>query len=780
MVARCGYMVNTWTVTAVAALALMAVVLATALPAWAQNGNGFERDYPENGAEPVATFTAVDPEGRTVYWDLLASDDTETIAGIAQAIDSADADDFSISMDGVLSFKSPPSFESPMGGTTTNTYKVVVVSSDDAPGAMTAGEAMSPKSAYHKVIVMVTDVDEDGSISLSAQQPQVGVALMATLTDQDSRRNADNSAIATNPIASASWKWEQSPAMDGPWTSDTRRRCHCRDRYRHHQRYQGESFPTLRLWKPLECTCGPWSPTPTSTVTTRPPWRSRPSRPGRKPVGGNSAPVFSAGTTDTRRVKENSPPGTAVGKPVKAGDAGDILTYTLGGTDMANYTINHATGQIMVGPRTDLDREDAGNTDFEHEVTVRATDPYGNPYGDAVESNSDSDGAEAAEIAITITIDNVNEPPKITTGPTRDRKAEDFDSDGDTANDTRELVVATYVATDVDVADTDTTVKWSLTGADAEDFEIDRNTVTEVIDAELSFKTAPNYEKPTDTDTDNMYMVTVVATDAKKLTATRDVVITVIDADEDGTITFSSVQPKVGIPFMATLTDPDGVVMESVKWQWYDGDPNVTAPDEGEIDDDATPIAKAKSDTYTPKPADADPNGDGEQTSDEGIMLHVWATYTDSTGSDKTATEAADYKVVVNRENRTPEFREGGDKPVMQATRSVAENTMAGSTDDDTAADGDTADNIGIPVNATDMSVPTDTLTYTLAGRDAAMFRVRQDNPTTENANEGGQIEVGAGTMLDHEKKKSYMVMVTATDPSLASATIGRDHQRHG
>ena len=108
---------------------------------------------------------------------------------------------------------------------------------------------------------------------------------------------------------------------------------------------------------------------------------------------------------------------------------------------------------------------------------------------------------------------------------------------------------------------------------------------------------------------------------------------------------------------------------------------------------------------------------------------------------------------------------------MMQTTRSIAENTMAVSTDDDTAAD-DTADNISMPVNATDMSVPTDTLTYTLAGRDAAMFRVRQDNPNTPDANEGGQIEVGAGTMLDYEKKNSYMVMVTATDPSLASATI--------
>ena len=68
------------------------------------------------------------------------------------------------------------------------------------------------------------------------------------------------------------------------------------------------------------------------------------------------------------------------------------------------------------------------------------------------------------------------------------------------------------------------------------------------------------------------------------------------------------------------------------------------------------------------------------------------------------------------------------------------------------------------PVMATDMSGTTDdTLTYTLGGRDEALFRVRSAT---------GHIEVGAGTKLDYERKKSYMVTVTATDPSLASATI--------
>ena len=129
----------------------------------------------------------------------------------------------------------------------------------------------------------------------------------------------------------------------------------------------------------------------------------------------------------------------------------------------------------------------------------------------------------------------------------------------------------------------------------------------------------------------------------------------------------------------------------------------------------------------------------------------------------------ADNAVVVNQENRAPEFKLN-DKVITATTRMVAENTDALSADDD-AAD-DAADNIKVPgddrtkdpVMATDMSGTTnDTLTYTLGGRTRLCSRVRSDT---------GHIEVGAGTKLDYERKKSYMVTVTATDPSLASATI--------
>ena len=95
-------------------------------------------------------------------------------------------------------------------------------------------------------------------------------------------------------------------------------------------------------------------------------------------------------------------------------------------------------------------------------------------------------------------------------------------------------------------------------------------------------------------------------------------VITVTNANEAGTITLSSVQPKVGIDFTATLSDPDGGVKD-VKWQWYDG-----AIDAGDFTLNA--IGKAKSATYTPVLSDVTEN-----------LLSVRATYTDSHGSGKSA-----------------------------------------------------------------------------------------------------------------------------------------------
>ena len=89
----------------------------------------------------------------------------------------------------------------------------------------------------------------------------------------------------------------------------------------------------------------------------------------------------------------------------------------------------------------------------------------------------------------------------------------------------------------------------------------------------LAFKERnPDYESPGDSGGNNMYEVTVVVTDTKGNTDEQAVMVKVTNIEEIGAITFSTLQPRVGFPVTATLTDPDNVNADSVEWQWYRGE----------------------------------------------------------------------------------------------------------------------------------------------------------------------------------------------------------------
>ena len=665
----------------IAALALALLFLMPGGPLHAQDDGTIP--YPENGMDAVATFTGTDPEERMVYWSLA---DEAVSAAEVTSDDVADQEHFMISADGVLSFKFSPDYEMPRGSVSdndnTNTYKVVVVASDDALGAGTTDNPV--QMAYKKVTVMVTDVDEDGTVTLSAQQPQESRELTATLTDDD--------ATAAQ-VTAAKWKWEHSSAADGPWTPILTATT--------------SAYPPLGVVdKYLRVTAtytDRHGPGKTEQAVSANMVRAAPAN--------NAAPVFpdedsiDSGIQVGRKVNENSPPGTKVGKPVIANDAsGDTLTYTLTTNPEDRFDIGQASGQITVGARTTLNREDTTLTDFTYTVTVTATDPAGG----------------TAPQEVTITINDVNEAPKMTEGATRVSLAE---------NTAITTMVGSYEATDPEstVSGNDCDMDnctWSVSGMDAGDFDISNADATF---GQLTFKKVPNYEKPADSNGDNVYMVTVVVTDKdakKKLTAMRDVTITVTNAEEPGTVTLSTEQPKVGIELTSTLMDPDGVVADSVKWTWHSS-----------ADGTGTAIPMADSDTYTPK---------------ETGPLSAKASYTDGHGAVKSAvgTEA---NVVENTANVAPKFPD-----TETGVREVAENNNV---DANVRVDADNPSTTNDPVNATDTAG--ETLTYTLSGTDSASFDI--DRGT-------GQLKTKAA--LDYETKKSYMVTVTATDPDGLSASI--------
>ena len=541
-------------------------------------------EYAENGTGPVATYTAVDPEGTLVKWSLLVED---------LLVD--DAGDFSIS-GGVLSFKKSPDYESPKGGgpdaetDMSNTYSVTVVATD-----ATRRASMKP------VTVTVTNVNEPGTVKLTTLAPRAGVALTASVTDPD--------GAATGPV----WQWARSQNGRSGWgdiekaTSAT---------YTPLDDYAGYYLRATVTYKDRE------SARDTKTAVGVSANAVKPTR------SQNDAPEFTdedEGTTDTneatREVAENTAAGEAIGDPVVATDGDDdILTYTLldnetedsdnnGATpanmdgDSASFAIDWATGQLRT--KGDLDFENAGMVTIDGEevpgytVVVRATDPDGMPEA------TDKDDAKSDEITVTIEVTDVNEAPDVS--------GMDAVPFAEPVADLGVITTPLDTYTAVDPEEKGTAPTLALAGADRGKFDFDAD------NGGLTFKAAPDYEKPGDADKDNVYEVTVEATDAVGHTGTKDVKVTVTNVDEPGTVTMSQRQPRVGVPITASVTDLDGDV-SNVTWQWSSST---------DVQGTFTAIEKATSATYKPVKGDAVTTGDEPHPA---MYLRATATYTDGEG----------------------------------------------------------------------------------------------------------------------------------------------------
>ena len=352
------------------------------------------------------------------------------------------------------------------------------------------------------------------------------------------------------------------------------------------------------------------------------------------------------------------------------------------------------------------------------EVTVNAADSSGT--------------VTEPTIDVTINVIAVDEKPTIT-GPTRIVIKEDMTALWD---DTNAETDVTYTASDPEGG----SVTLSLSGSDASKFEL--NDPAEVAPGSkvLAFKAKPDFEMPGDSNRDNVYQVTVVASDGAN-PAMRDVIVKVTDMMEAGEIEVMPSQPRVGTALTATLTDSDGVMDPT--WKWRRAMVAETCPDEtSELwNPDTTLIDDAESATYTPV------------SDDDGYCLRVEASYLDMDYSEedmfaKSVPYVLGGKVQGSSTNMAPVFAD------TRAMRYVPENS-------------DEAVNVGAPVEAKD----TDTLEYTLGGADKDLFTIVQADDDDADEEEG-QIRVKAGAMLDHETKPTLTVRVTATDPHQATDTI--------
>ena len=244
---------------------------------------------------------------------------------------------------------------------------------------------------------------------------------------------------------------------------------------------------------------------------------------------------------------------------------------------------------------------------------------------------------------------------------------------------------------------------------------------------------APDFENPTDANSDNVYEVTLVATDTDPLgtgagVGKVNVWLTVTNVEEAGEVVFREGETAyLNEMLVAEVQDPDdkggdlGEPHEGVHivtWQW--------SKSQDDDDPDNMPfmdIVGATTNRYTP------------DEGDRGYYLRATATYTDphsdpdlaDTPEKDERIAAGSLRTVMATTKDAARFAPGpasvpnfGDE-TGAVTREVAENTAPGG-------------NVGAPVEA----MGPETLVYSLEGTDAKYFNI---DSGTAQITVGGDVE---------------------------------------
>ncbi|MEN6391134.1 MAG: Ig-like domain-containing protein, partial [Syntrophomonas sp.] len=234
--------------------------------------------------------------------------------------------------------------------------------------------------------------------------------------------------------------------------------------------------------------------------------------------GVSSPPVFTSGTTANCSENATSTGYTAAATPSN----GTSVAYSLaGGTDGSLFNIDSSTGVLTFKSAPNYESPGDSDVNNVYNVIIRATD-----------SMMDADQN------VTITVTNVNEAPTITSGA---------------SVSVPENQTSAYSAT-ADDPDSGTTLTWSITGgADAALFNISGT-------GAVTFKSAPNFESPGDSDHNNIYNITVKATDNGGLWDAEDIAITVTDAaDQPAVVTGAAGSfSAAGAALSGTVNDNGG------------------------------------------------------------------------------------------------------------------------------------------------------------------------------------------------------------------------------
>ena len=342
------------------------------------------------------TYAVTDQDGSVDGYD-------DTI--YAYSVSGADGDDFVLD-GGILSFKPghEPDFED------RSSYSITLVAH--------SGEGSRRLSSSLDVIIEVVDGEDVGAVVLSQRQPEVGIAIHATASDDD------------GGVTIRRWVWELSEevtlsargvpsaeCMDDPSTPgiDTV----------NDDGWTAIAGATSAVYSPKAADVG-------RCLRATAMYVDNVGRVGEQATGVLEVPVGSHGSFNTgpvsdsgfvnaapvfpdqdfitegdqsdrtnREVAENTVAGRNIGAPVSAqDDDGDLLIYTLTGLDAEFFRIGRNNGQLETKAALNFEAKSS------YSVVVTATDPFG-----AMDS-----------IQVTINVTDEDDPAEITVNADEPRR----------------------------------------------------------------------------------------------------------------------------------------------------------------------------------------------------------------------------------------------------------------------------------------------------------------------------------------------------------------------
>ena len=414
-------------------------------------------DVAEN-SRSVATVAASDADNDSLTFALVAN---------------ADSSLFTIgSASGALVFNLSPDFESAQDSDGDNVYQLELSVYDNAYSTKT------------NISVVVTNVDEAPSFASASQDLAInenssGAVYQAQANDPEgaplaySASGADASLFTLDPT-SGELAFKQSPNFETPLDSDA------------------DNVYILDI----AASDGANSASQSLSITV---------------ADANEAPAFASASVDLN-TDENAASFAHTVEAATDPDQGEQLSYQLGGDDAAAFDFDAATRAIAFKQSPDFETPLDQGADNVYQINIVA-----------------SDSEYSASQAVTIAVADLND------------EAPQFTSASSLALDYTSVVVGAVVytvqATDADAGDS---VVYTLGGADSSSFGFDSSS------GALAFVQAPSLETPQDADGDNVYQLSITATDLANNSSDLALSISIVD-DTGSAPTFAQASASIAV-----------------------------------------------------------------------------------------------------------------------------------------------------------------------------------------------------------------------------------------